>query len=79
MLLIILGFAALLLGAVDIYLAVRLAKRLASQRSPVIIEDVTPDGTAWVVSLDGPNPEPDLCIACATREDAMRLKGILEA
>ena len=50
-----------------------------AKTSVVVIESVESEGTAWLVSLDGHNPEPDRCVEMASKEDAFRLRDILNA
>jgi len=44
----------------------------------IVIEQHNATGMEWVVSLDGPNPEPDgRWFACATKIDATRAADII--
>lgn len=60
-------------------LSTRLMEEKGRRTDVVVIENVEPSGTTWFVSFDGHNPEPDRCVACASREDAFRLKAIMRA
>jgi hypothetical protein len=44
----------------------------------VVIEDVDDNGTHWYLSFDGPDPAEDQCVRCVDREEALKLKGLIE-
>ena len=45
----------------------------------LVIEDVSEDGTHWLLSFDGPDPAEDRCVRCVGRAEAFKLKGLVEA
>lgn len=44
----------------------------------VVIENVDDNGTHWYLSFDGPNPTDDQCVRCVDRDEAFKLKKIVE-
>lgn len=44
----------------------------------VLLEDRDNDGVKWSVSFDGANPPNELCVRCASRDEAEKLKLLVE-
>ncbi len=47
-------------------------------KKTVVIEIQDENGVEWGVSFDGPNPEADKYVQCASKDDAFRLKRLIE-
>lgn len=45
---------------------------------PTVIEYVDASETQWLVSFDGTNPATDMCVRCIDREEAFKLKSLVE-
>jgi len=45
----------------------------------LVTENVDETGTHWGLSFDGPNPADDQYVPCLSKEDAFKLKGLVEA
>lgn len=56
----------------------RCAFAAASPSTVIVIEDSDEERTRWGVSFDGPNPEPDFYVECASEGDAWKLKELIE-
>lgn len=44
----------------------------------VIVEQHEEYGVDWIVSFDGHNPMPDKCVTLKSKEDAFKLKLLIE-
>lgn len=47
-------------------------------RPLVLLEEHGTEGVEWAVSFDGGNPPDELCVRCTNRDEAVKLKRLVE-